>query len=96
MVGMRQIADPFVVGAPSGARIRTRLKVDGQDHDVLWQVGRHLGMLAGKDLSIRCGLGKGPKHLDRSVRKKALTAESSSRWAGAITRTTADQWERGY
>jgi len=26
------------------------------------------------------------------VRKRALTAESSSRWAGAITRTSEDQW----
>jgi hypothetical protein len=28
----------------------------------------------------------------RAVRKQALTAESSSRWAGAITRTSEDQW----
>ena len=31
--------------------------------------------------------GRGP----RAARKRALTAESSSRWAGAITRTSEDQ-----
>jgi hypothetical protein len=32
----------------------------------------------------------------RADRKRTLTAESSSRWAGAITRTSNDQWERAY
>ena len=30
--------------------------------------------------------------MSRTARKRALTAESSSRWAGAITRTSEDQW----
>ena len=29
--------------------------------------------------------------VSRAARKRALTAESSSRWAGAITRTSEDQ-----
>lgn len=96
MVGMRQIADPFVVAAPTGARIRDRLRLSDHDAEVLWQVGTHLGRLAGQDLTGRSALGRGPKHEGRADRKKALTIQSSSRWAGAITRTTADQWERGY
>ena len=31
--------------------------------------------------------------MSRARRKRALTAESSSRWAGAITRTSEDQWQ---
>jgi IS605 OrfB family transposase len=34
------------------------------------------------------------KARSRAVRKRALTAESSSRWAGAITRTSEDQYQR--
>lgn len=93
---MRQIVDPFVVAAPSGARIRDRLRISDKDAEVLRLVGEHLGRLAGRDLGARCALGRGSKHVGRAERKKALTAESSSRWAGAITRTTADQWERGF
>jgi hypothetical protein len=29
----------------------------------------------------------------RAARKRALTAQSSSRWAGAITRTSEDAWQ---
>ena len=35
-----------------------------------------------------------PKHLGRAKRKRVLTPHCSSRWAGAITRTTDDTWER--
>ena len=31
--------------------------------------------------------------MSRARRKRALTAQSSSRWAGAITRTSEDQWQ---
>ena len=61
---------------------------------MLRAVGSHLGSLAGRDLAARCAEGrldaKG-KAASRARRKRALTAESSSRWAGAITRTTEDQ-----
>lgn len=97
--GLRELADPFVVAAPSGARIETRLRVSARDVEVLTAVGSHLGSLAGRDLAVRCraGLGvdgKAGKHLNRADRKRALTAESSSRWAGTITRVSADQWQR--
>jgi IS605 OrfB family transposase len=94
---LRTITDPFVAAASAGARVRTRLRVSAQDEAVLWAVGRHLGSLAGRDLAARCAQG----HLDakgkndsRAMRKQALTAESSSRWAGAITRTSEDQYQR--
>jgi hypothetical protein len=93
---LRPVAAPFVAAAPAGARVRTRLRVPGQDEAVLWAVGRHLRSLAGRDLAARCAQGrldaKG-KAASRARRKRALTAESSSRWAGAITRTTEDQWQ---
>jgi hypothetical protein len=86
---------PVLVAAPpSGARIRTRLRLSADDEQVLRAVGRHLGRLAGQDLTRRCRLGRGPDQ--RADRKRALTAASSSRWAGAITRTSGDQWARAY
>jgi hypothetical protein len=61
---------------------------------VLRAVGQHLGSLAGRDLAARCAEGrldaKG-RAASRARRKRAMTAESSSRWAGAITRTSEDQ-----
>ena len=92
--GLRPIAGPFVAAAPAGARVRTRLRVSPRDEAVLRAAGTHLGSLAGRDLAARCAEGR----LDakgragsRARRKKALTAQSSSRWAGAITRTSEDQ-----
>ena len=96
MKHLRTMAAPFVVAAPTGARIRTRLRLDSGDDTVLREVGGYLGSLAGADLAARCRLGSGPKHAGRAARKKALTARSSSRWAGTITRLSADQWERGH
>src|SRR6266508_6997083 len=92
---MRTMAVPFVVGAPCGARVRTRLRVSHADALVLREVGEHLGSLAGADLAARCALGAAGKHAGRADRKQVLTALSSSRWSGAITRTSGDQWERG-
>jgi hypothetical protein len=90
---MRPIAVPFVVAPPIGARIRARLRPNPDDERVLWAVGGWLGGLAGQDLAVRCRLGTGQDQ--RTERKRALTPAASSRWAGAITRTSNDQWERG-
>jgi IS605 OrfB family transposase len=91
---LRPVAEPFVAEVPGGARVRARLRVSPGDEAVLRVVGSHLGSLAGRDLAARCAEGR----LDargragsRAARKRALTAQSSSRWAGAITRTTEDQ-----
>jgi IS605 OrfB family transposase len=92
---LREIAGPFAAAAPAGARVRTRLRVTAQDAAVLRAVGRHLGSLAGRDLAARVREGRldaRGKAVSRRERKRALTAQSSSRWAGAITRTSEDQW----
>lgn len=84
-----------MAAGPAGARVRTRLRVDGVDAAVLGEVGWFLGSLAGRDLAARCREGRldaAGQARSRQARKKALTAESSSRWAGAITRTSADQY----
>ena len=91
---LRRIAAPFVAAAPAGARVRARLRPSPEDEAVLRAVGGHLGSLAGKDLAARCAEGRldaRGRARSRAVRKRALTAESSSRWAGAITRTSEDQ-----
>jgi hypothetical protein len=85
---------PFVAAAPGGARVRARLRLSPGDETVLRAVGAHLGSLAGRDLAARCAEGRlapRDKARSRAARKRALTAESSSRWAGAITRTSEDQ-----
>jgi IS605 OrfB family transposase len=92
---LRPVAAPFVAAAPGGVRVRTRLRVSAQDEVVLGAVGRHLGSLAGKDLAARCAEGRldaRGRARSRAVRKRVLTAGSSSRWAGAITRTSEDQY----
>ena len=96
MSRLRPIAAPFVVAAPAGARIRTRLRTTADDDAVLEALGSHLGALAGADLAQRCAQGR----LDakatsdsRRERKRAMTAASSSRWAGAITRCSEDAWQ---
>jgi hypothetical protein len=91
---MRSICAPYVVAPPTGMRIRTRLRLTPADEQVATAVGRHLATLAGQDLAWRCRLGLGADQ--RTKRKRSLTAASSSRWAGTITRTANDQWKRGY
>ena len=94
--GLREIAAPFVAAAPAGARVRTRLRVSPEDEAVLRATGTHLGSLAGRDLAARCAEGRldaRGRAVSRAERKRALTAGSSSRWAGAITRTTEDAWQ---
>ena len=91
---LRPVAVPFVAAAPGGARVRARLRLSPGDEAVLQAVGAHLGSLAGKDLAARCAEGRldaQGRARSRAVRKRALTAASSSRWAGAITRTSEDQ-----
>ncbi len=93
---LRALRDPFVVAAPAGARIRTRLQVTAAEAAVLRQVGEHLGALASKDLAVRCADGNSDaqvKAYSRRFRKQELTAASSSRWAGAITRTSEDSYQ---
>ncbi|MDK0520465.1 transposase [Streptomyces sp. ML-6] len=93
MADLRPIAAPFVALGPSGVAVRTRLgDLTPADEKVLRLVGAHLGSLASKDLKARCTDGLEHSAESWAVRKRDLTAQSSSRWAGAITKATHDQW----
>ncbi|WP_234323506.1 hypothetical protein [Streptomyces sp. NRRL F-2580] len=62
--------------------------------EVLRSVGEHLGRHARADLLERVRIGTVPvKQNRRAERKRALTKVSSSRWAGAITRASEDQFQ---
>ncbi|GAQ56514.1 IS200/IS605 family element transposase accessory protein TnpB [Streptomyces acidiscabies] len=90
---LRAIEDAFVVPGPSGVAIRDRLKhLATEDEMVLRRVGEHLGCLASRDLKARCRDGLEHDSSTWAARKQGLTAESSSRWAGSITRAIHDQW----
>ena len=90
---LRPLADSFVVPGPSGVAVRTRLKhLTAQDEKVLRVVGGHLGSLASGDLAARCRDGVDHDKERWAQRKRELTVQSSSRWAGSITKATHDQW----
>ncbi|MGV0813879.1 hypothetical protein ABQF34_18100 [Mycolicibacterium boenickei] len=95
---LRRIADPVVVAAPAGVRVRTRIHPTAGESAVLTAIGNVLGSVYRGELVARIALGP----LDpaghagwRANRKQALTAVSSSRWAGAITRAVDDQYLLG-
>ncbi|MFF2407148.1 IS200/IS605 family accessory protein TnpB-related protein [Streptomyces sp. NPDC058092] len=93
MGGVRKLAAPFVAPGPCGVAIRDRLKhLTPQDEKVLRLVGEHQGRLASRDLKARCADGLKHSADTWASRKRDLTAQSSSRIAGAITKATHDQW----
>ncbi len=87
------IQAPFLVPAPTGVAVRDRLKglIPG-DEAVLHAVGSHQGSLASADLAARCADGTDHDKDSWAARKRELTPASSSRWAGAITRASNEQW----
>lgn len=90
--GLRVLDAPFVADGPSGVAIKTRLHITDAEAAVLRQVGAFLGTLAWRDLASRCRDGLSHSKDTWAARKRALTGESSSRWAGAITKASHDQW----
>lgn len=91
------------VAAPTGVAISTRLSTTDEDERVLDRVADHLGRLRRADLVRVCrpepiepGLDEDAKHQVRrdrlNARKKALTAQSSARWASAVIVGNADQY----
>ncbi|MEU0068049.1 IS200/IS605 family accessory protein TnpB-related protein [Streptomyces sp. NPDC006332] len=93
MGGLRDMAAPFVALGPSGVAVRGRLKyLTVEDEKVLRLVGDLLGTLASRDLKARCAAGLDHDTGQWAERKRTLTQESSSRWAGSITKATHDQW----
>ncbi len=96
--GLRRIGDPVVAAPPAGVRIRTRIHPGAEEAAALTASGGLLGSQYRSELAKRIRLGR----LDhkahagwRAARKQALTAQSSSRWAGAITRAVEDQYQLG-
>ncbi|WP_344895320.1 hypothetical protein [Actinomadura meridiana] len=90
---MRSFAPPFVAAGPSGVTVRDRLKgLSLEDDRVLRLVGAQLGSLASRDLKIRCTDALDHDADRWAARKRELTAESSARWAGSITKASHDQW----
>jgi hypothetical protein len=96
--GVRRIADLVVAAAPAGVRIRTRIHLSGAEAAALTAIGALLGSVYRGELAGRIGCGvldaKG-RAAWRAERKQAITAVSSSRWAGAITRAAEDQYQLG-
>ncbi len=87
-----------MVPPPSGARVRTRLKVSDENAAVLMALGTYLGSLASKDVAERSRQGKldaKETAIFRRERKRALTAKSSSRFTGDTTRTSEDAFQTG-
>ena len=90
---LREVAASSVVPGPSGVAVRDSLKgLTARDEKVLRLVGSLLGSLASRDLKARCTAGLDHDSDQWALRKRALTEESSSRWAGSITKATHDQW----
>ncbi|MCY0936731.1 transposase [Streptomyces sp. H34-S4] len=90
---LRQIARTFVADPASGVCVRDRLKgFTVQDEKVLRLVGVHLGSLASTDLAVRVRDALEHSTDTWANRKRDLTALSSSRWAGSITKASHDQW----
>jgi hypothetical protein len=94
----RRIGDPVVAGRPVGVRIRARIHVTQAEVAALRTIGSFLGSVYRAELAsrVRCGrLDREAQALWRAERKQAITAVSSSRWAGAITRAVEDQYQLG-
>src|SRR5258708_16660214 len=93
---LREIAAAFVVAGPTGARVRTRLRPDRRDVEVLAALGRYLGSLAGADLTQRCRQGRldaRERARSRRRRKQALTVGSSARWRGGDQPSSAGSFQ---
>jgi hypothetical protein len=95
---LRRIGDPVVAAAPAGARIRTRIHLTAGEVEALTVIGTVLGSVYRGELAGRIGCGvldREGRAAWRAERKQAITAVSSSRWAGAITRAVEDQYQLG-
>jgi hypothetical protein len=95
--GVKPVADP------SGAALTTRLRTTPEEERVLDLVAEHLGALRRADLARLChsrpldpSMDDAAKRQARrgrlNTRKKALTAQSSARWANAIIAANDNQY----
>lgn len=100
--GLRQWRGVKPVAAPSGVAITARLRTPAEDEFVLDRVAAHLGRLRRADLAATSQReqadpalsGDERRQMRRdqlNARKKALTGQSSARWANAIIAGNDDQ-----
>ncbi|UFS93617.1 hypothetical protein [Nocardia huaxiensis] len=97
-MGRSRRGAPFVVAAPAGVRIRTRLHLTADEARTVREIGEFNGHLYRRELAARIALGtldRRQQSAYRADRKRAVTAENSSRWAGTITRAVEDQYQSG-
>ncbi|KAA8964997.1 hypothetical protein, partial [Mycobacterium sp.] len=91
------------VASPTGVAITARLRTSADDEFVLDQVAAHLGGLRRADLvatahrppadpALNAEQRRQVRRDELNGRKKALTAQSSSRWANAIIAGNDDQY----
>jgi hypothetical protein len=73
-------------------RIRTRIQATEQDRMVLETLGIYFSSIAGKDLAQRCKNASNHIKDDWADRKRSITKDCSSRWAGYITKKNNDAW----
>jgi hypothetical protein len=95
---MRRFKEPVVAAPPTGVRIRTRIHMTDSETAAMTAIGTFLGTLYRAELADRIRLGRIDRRSQvgwRTERKRQITAKSSSRWAGAITRTVEDQYQLG-
>jgi hypothetical protein len=95
---LRRIGVPAVAPPPAGVRIRTRIHLTDAEAAALSAVGSFLGGVYRAELAGRVRLGVLDRQSRagwRAERKRAVTSVSSSRWAGAITRSVEDQYQLG-
>ena len=90
---VRKISPPVLPIPPATTSIRTRIKdLSERDVTVLKVVGRHLGSLASLDLAERIRPGDAHDRHGWADRKRRLTPECSSRWAGSITKASNEAY----
>lgn len=90
---LREVARSYVTEGPSGVSVRDRFKgLTAEDEAVLHAIGTHMGRLASRDLARRCRDGLDHSTDTWAERKRDLTPECTSRWAGSVTARTHDQW----
>lgn len=95
-LALRRIADPVVAAGPAGVRVRTRIHLTETEAGALAAIGTLLGSTYRAELAGRVEQGRLDRRSHaqwRAERKQAVTAVSSSRWAGAITRAVEDQYQ---
>lgn len=92
--GLRVLAAPFVVAPPSGVATSTRLKVTPAEHEFVTMLGDYLGGLFRADLALLVREG-GSSTTTWADRKSQVSAFTSSRWAGTVTKAANTQYRLG-